>query len=195
MTQTSETFSVPRSLLPPIVFTWLSRLARINLAGADQLGEPGTILQLRESHVPLFRAIYAHYLSERQGLFMPSPEDSNRDYIAYLTNRYDALIAIPADAVQAETAAHHTLGLARAADALIFPVGISITRQLQLPGETGAALPLPGAQIAVFIEAPFKTAEHPEQIPSSWNKAVMALLDHANAQAQEILQQGVSATE
>jgi hypothetical protein len=194
MMQTPETFSVPRSLQPPVIPLWLSNLAKIELAGTEQLGEPGTILLLRDSHIPLFRAIYALHLSKRQGLFMPSWHEDDRDYIAYLGNKYDALVAIASD-TEAEAVTHNTLSLARAADALIFPIGISITPQVALPGQTRTTLPLPGARVSVVIEAPFKTAEHPEQIPSSWHKAVISLLERANAQAQDVLRQSTSSAE
>lgn len=185
--QTSETFSVPRSLQPPIVMRWLCKLASVDVTGADQLGAPGAILLVGESHAALFRAIFARSLSERRGLFIPSGQgdEPRRDYVAYLKNKYDALIAIPADDSESTADARDALHLARAADALIYPIGVSIAPQVTLTGKRHTSLPLPGARIAVVIEAPFKTAEHPEQIPSSWHKAIIALLERANEQARD----------
>lgn len=187
--QLSETFSVPRSLRPPVVMTWLCKLARTNVTGTDQLARPGMILLISERYAALFRAVYASYLGERRGLFMPSRDEdrTRRDYSAYLKNEYDALIVIPADEAEGKASVRDALRLARTAEALIYPIGVSVAPQVALPGEKQTVLPLPGARIAVVIEAPFKTAEHPDQIPPSWHKAVIALLERANAQAQHSL--------
>lgn len=184
--QPSETFSVPRSLHPPIMMTWLCSLARAGVNGTDQLCDRGAILLVSESHAVLFRAVYAQHLSERRGLFMPSwqGDETRRDYAAYLRNRYDALITIPTDEREGRASARDALRLARTADALIYPIGVGVDPQVALPGERRAIIPLPGARVMVVIEAPFKTAEHPEQIPPSWHKAVIALLERANEQAQ-----------
>jgi hypothetical protein len=168
---------------------WLCKLARVDVTGTDQLGEPGAILLVNEGHAALFRAIYAHHLGERHGLFIPSwlGDETRRDYTAYLKNKYDALITIPADDGEGRASARDALRLARTADALIYPIGVSIASQVVLPGERRTILPLPGTRIALIIEAPFKTAEHPDQIPPSWHKAVIALLERANVQAQHSL--------
>lgn len=187
--QIPETFSVPRSLQPSILMRWLCRLAGVGLTGAEQLGDPGMILLIRDGHAALFRAIYARYWSQRRGLFIPSwqGDETRRDYAAYLKNKYDALIALPTDDAESQAKARDALRLARAADTLIYPIGMSIVPRLTLPGERHIVVPLPGARISVTIEAPFKTAEHPDQIPTSWHKAIITLLERANTQAQQCL--------
>lgn len=168
---------------------WLCNLAGIELIGTEPPGNPGAILLVRDSHAAIFHAIYTHHLSKRRGLFIPSRQDdeNSHDDVTYLKNRYDALIAIPTDDGNGSTNAGEALRLARAADALIFPIGIGITPQIMLPGKSRTVLPLPGARVAVVIEAPFKTAEHPEQIPTSWHTAMLDLLERANAQARQHL--------
>jgi lysophospholipid acyltransferase (LPLAT)-like uncharacterized protein len=195
--QTSDTFSVPRSLQPPIVWLWLCKLARIELSGTGQLGDSGVILLVKESCAALFRAIYTHCLADRQGLFMPTwhGEETRRDYAAYLKNKYDALIVIPADDAEGRARVRDALRLARTAGVLIFPAGIGVAPQVVLPGETRTALPLPGARVKLVIEAPFKTAEHPEQIPASWHRAVVNLLERADEQAHHVLGQSPTSPE
>ncbi len=193
--QIPETVSVPRSLQPPIVMRWLCELASVEMMGTDQLGDTGQILLVGDNHAALFRAIYARHLGKRRGLFIPSwhGDETRRDYVAYLRNRYDALITIPADEDEGKACARDALRLARTADALIYPIGVSVAPQVTLPGERHAILPLPSARITVVIEAPFKTAEHPEQIPPSWHRAIIALLERADAQAQHSLSSGALA--
>jgi hypothetical protein len=164
---------------------WLCQLARIELAGVEQITPPGAILLIKESHAVLFRAIYARSLADRRGLFIPTwqDEETHGDYAAYIKNKYDALTVLPFDDAESRARVRDTLRLARTADALIFPVGIGVAPQVVLPGEAHTVLPLPGARVTLVLEAPFKTAEHPEQIPASWHRAVINLLERANEQA------------
>lgn len=178
----------PPHIQPALPMRWLGALCRVHLIGAARLPRDGAILTVRNSHMALFRAVYSQIFTQRQGCLVPPDENDPHWQVAanLLRSGRDALLAV-GDGSGERHPLLAGLRLARTAERLILPVGISAVPVIG-PRRTGGQVhPLPGARVVVVFEAPFQVPRQPAEIPEAWGATILHLLQQAEGQAQDVL--------